>query len=179
MPLIQGVCIPNVCYDIVFGFANAVLNQYTIRAGTLIDTRDVTNNFPDLLKQGKDKLNASRKLDCDGCNCLRVQPPAPGPTTSVLVESRTDTDANGVVTVFEYRLEGATFTFRSFGVCFPPGTRVKMMKNGKEQWVPIEDVHEVIPATPSGGGKKKKGKKKRPKAKSRKVTSRRKTRRGR
>ncbi|HKQ31234.1 MAG TPA: hypothetical protein VJS66_08120 [Burkholderiales bacterium] len=176
MPLINGVCIPNICYEVVFGFANAALMQYTTRAGVLIDTRNVTNNFPDLFKQGKDKLSQNKKLECDGCVCFNVRPPAGGPATSFLVESRTDTDANGVVTLFEYRLEGATFTFRSFGFCFPPGTKVKVIKGGKAQWVPVEEAHDLPPAPSSSGGKKKKGKKKRRKTKTRKTAPRKKGR---
>jgi hypothetical protein len=164
MPFIHGVCVPGICYDIIWGFANAVLMQYTIRGGTQIDRRNVTNNFPDVFKQGKDRLTAAAKQGCDGCVCMRIVPPAIPPGLSFIIESRSETDAAGIVTTFEYRLEGYTATFRSFGICVPPGSKVKVKKAGKDVWIPVEEMG-APPSTPSSGGKKKTGKKKRRKTK--------------
>jgi len=151
-------CIPPVCFKRKLLAAGAIVNLYVTVGGAAKPVVNVTAQFPKLLQQGLAELQKMANLDCDGCVCFRLKLPNPPLTTTtppIMVETNSDTDAEGVVTVYEYRVEGAKYVLTSLGICCPPGTQIKV----GEKWVPVEEAsktsHALSPGQAKGGVGKK------------------------
>lgn len=154
MPLINGACVPPVCFNRTLLAAGAKLMLYATVGGAPMPPRDVTDGYPALLQQGITALNNARNLACDGCSCLIIRRFNPGLNIALdfTVLENSETDANGVVTVRKYVVTGTTYVLSSIGICLPPGTKVKV----SNKWVPVEEAGEIGSGSSFGGGKKKK-----------------------
>lgn len=153
MPLINGICVPPICLrrTLVQGAAKLM---YTATVGGVAKAPiDVSAKFPALLKKGLKELRDAEDIACDGCTCFKLKewnPPLQITIPPYTVETSTDTDLNGVVTVYTYEVTGAVYQIKSIGICCAPGTKVQV--GGK--WVPVE-------GKPGKAEKKKKFKKER------------------
>jgi len=154
MPLINGVCIPPVCYRRTFLAKWASLQHTQIVGGVSSVTAVGGNEWPnpDMLKKGLAMLADQKDMSCDGCNCLTInrwKPPVQIKIPAFTVEENSEKDKNGVLTENKYQVVGAVYLLHSFGVCTPPGTQVKV----GEKWVPVEDVgkQEKGAASPDEG----------------------------
>jgi len=67
MPIVNGACIPAACFRAEFDGTNASLMQGPTSAGR--GTTDVSDLYPDMLKDWKQAMRKPAVLECDDCRC--------------------------------------------------------------------------------------------------------------
>ncbi len=160
MPIIQGFCAPFVCITGSVPDPTIKVTHSVTVGGAKQPDVDVTNdpNYAQVVAKGRKMLHDQDSIQCDGCHCMKLLKYAPPPTApvSVVVETSTDTAADGTVTVHTYTASG-TWRMLSFGMCVPPGTKVKV----GEKWVPVQDAPDMsktyVPQSGGGSGSKSGG----------------------
>jgi len=159
MPLPPGVCIPPMCWQLTYNFANIVvflIKPADAAAGNWNKKQLMpVNMFQNQVNAAQAALNAQANVACDkDCVCVRLHPNAVNFTTRV----RIGAGPGGLLDVYMDNIAVTGF----FGLCARKKW-VRVKKGGK--WIPVEDLGPADILTPlpssggSGGGNKKKGKK--------------------
>jgi hypothetical protein len=163
MPLINGSCVPPVCFRRTFVARWASLQHNQIVGGVSTITPIGENEWPnpEMLKKGLVMLGDQNNLDCDGCICFTLRRWAPPLQTKIppfTVEENSETDKNGVLTVNKYEVVGGIYLLHSVGWCMAPGTEVKI----GEKWMPVEEAVKLKAGGSSSEEEKPEKKKKHP-----------------
>ncbi len=169
MPIVAGMCAPNVCFRCNFDTTGARLAAVR-QNGTAVNDPVKLAALAMLYGQAYDDaiamFNKPVRLDCDGCHCLITTPKAPW---VALQPYRLAFDPAS-----KYTVQVAGIRARvKWGVCFPAGTKVKV---GNKQ-IPVEDLIDGEPPKSGAGSGHKKGTKKKKKVTKKKVGRRRTERR--
>jgi hypothetical protein len=128
MPIIDGTCVPAMCFRAEFDGTYARLMQGQTSVGK--GTRDVSDLYPSLLVDWKKALRKPAEIVCDGCRCHH------GPFSAWTAGNPTPLE-HFTEAGTEYTIYGQGARVRWWmGTCLPRPTAVKA-------------------AAPHGGGKKK------------------------
>jgi hypothetical protein len=161
MPLIGGMCAPNICFRCDFDTTGARLAAVKQNGQPVNDPVKLQalmmvygaayNNALATFKQVR--------IDCDGCHCSITNPNAPWVALQPYFLA--------VDQISNYTVQIAGIRARvKWGVCYPPGTKVKV---GKKE-IPVEELIDgEPPKSGSSGSGHKKGTKKKKKVTKKKV----------
>jgi hypothetical protein len=131
MPLVNGVCIPPICYTVKYNVAAADVEIFDARRGR------VDPNRTNAARQGglfvaqvaayKAKYAAPLALDCDGCRCFKPPQPlpwAPMPPEDIPPQAPPPGVPPPPPPRFQPRINGGLFQLH-LGFCLPPGARIR------------------------------------------------------
>jgi hypothetical protein len=152
MPIVAGLCIPNICFKVEFDTTAAALAAVT-QTGKPVTTpaklQALMLLFGAAYNAALAKFAAPVTLDCDGCTCAYTNR---NPPWTALPPYHLGIEPNSNYTVQIAGIRARVW----WGLCYPPGAKVKV----GNALVPIEDFKDGLAPKGSGGSGGKKGKKK-------------------
>jgi hypothetical protein len=159
MPVIGGMCVPNICFKAEFNIAAAALAAIKQDGTPVVDPvklQALMMFYGAAYDAALARFNTPVVQGCDGCRCVYT---TPNPPWIALPPYHLGFD-----NVSNYTVQIAGITVRLWwGMCHPPGAKIKVGK----KFIPVEEFTDGLPpksSAPGGGssGKKGKGGKKKP-----------------